>query len=149
MGGGNVSWAEDVTQDVFVRLLESAASLDLSTPLEGWLLTVTYRLCVDRLKREHSVWGRVRAALMRSLETVAPPVAEARAADEGSVWRQLEASLGNLPPLERAAIVMKYMDERPQTEIAASLGLSKGYVSKLLTRGTSRLRELGWRSDDV
>ena len=39
---------------------------------------------------------------------------------------------------------MKLLDEQPQREIAATLGLSEGYVSKLVRRGLDRLRAKGW-----
>ena len=58
-GGGSVAWAEDLTQDVFARLLKHLPSLSETDDVEGWLVTVTGRLCLKRLQRESTIFGRV------------------------------------------------------------------------------------------
>ena len=56
-------------------------------------------------------------------------------------------ALRELPPNERVVICMKLLDQLPQREIAATLGLSEGYVSKLVRRGLDALRSKGWEVD--
>lgn len=147
MGGGNRAWAADVTQDVFIRLMEDVAKLDTSKPLIGWLLTVACRLCIDRLRRERSWTSIVQHWLSTTPELVEP--SEQTPRDDEALLRQLNASFDTLPPKERAAMVLKYCEGLRQTEIARTLGCSEGYVSKLLARAVTRLRELGWETDDV
>jgi RNA polymerase sigma factor (sigma-70 family) len=147
MGCGDEAWAEDVTHDVFIKLVTKAPSLDNSESLIGWLLTVASRMCIDRLRRERGVWHRVRDALAA---TAAPEVDVLQTPlGEDGLAAELDRSLATLPPRERAVLLMKYVDGQRQTVIAATLGCSEGQVSKLLARGIARLRKLGWEEEHV
>jgi RNA polymerase sigma-70 factor (ECF subfamily) len=53
-----------------------------------------------------------------------------------------------LPARERVVLWMALVDERSQREIAGALGLSEGYVSKLLDRAKARVRREGWEVED-
>ena len=84
--------------------------------------------------------------------TVAGQSAEAPALDrllEGKQTQQkaMEA-LERLPPKERVVLSMRLVDDKSQREIAAVLGLSEGYVSKLLTRAKEQVKREGWEVDD-
>ena len=145
-GGGSLAWAEDVTHDVFMRLLTNLPSLGEQEEVEGWLVTVTTRLCLKRLERERSVFGRV---LLKLSGATAEPVA---APDElfelKDSARAVLAALNGLPPRERTVMTMLLTEGRSQQEICASLGFSKGYVSKLVSRGREQLIAAGWEVDD-
>src|ERR1044072_1155828 len=60
-GAGDVAFAEEVTQDVFVKLLEPLPSLRDPHDLGGWLNRVTANLAISRLRRERSLLGKLRA----------------------------------------------------------------------------------------
>jgi RNA polymerase sigma factor (sigma-70 family) len=143
LGGGDRSFAEDVTQDVFLRLHEKQDTIERSGAMESWLLTVADRLCLDRLRRERTLWGRVRAAL-----TAAPPPPVRPPGGEGLLMARLGQSLEALPERERAVMLMKYVEGESQRAIAARLSCTEGYVSKLLSRAVDRLREMGWEAND-
>jgi RNA polymerase sigma-70 factor (ECF subfamily) len=147
LGGGNRAWAEDATQDVFVRLLERLDQLAAQDDLGAWIYRVTVNTCMTRLKREGSIWGRVSRAL----------AAGSREAQSGTPERQVQVSrdlqgvleeLERLPAKERVVFCMRCLDEKPQNEIASTLGLSPGYVSKLLARARGRLERRGWEVHD-
>lgn len=145
LSGGDRPWAEDVTQEVFLRLHEKGASIERPEAIGSWLLTVADRLCRDRLRRERTIWGRIRQALAAAPPPlVAPPDAEGPEA----LTARLRRSLEDLPERERAAVVMKYVEGEKQKDIAARLSCTEGYVSKLLTRAVARLRAMGWESSD-
>jgi RNA polymerase sigma factor (sigma-70 family) len=65
--------------------------------------------------------------------------------EEESLVRQ---TLERLPARERVVMCMKLLDGMNQQEIADTLGFSKGYVSKLVTKAVARLRTLGWEVDE-
>ncbi len=60
------------------------------------------------------------------------------AADHDLVWR----SLGQLPPRQRQAIVLRYYEDLPEAEVAEMLGISVGTVKSQVSRGLDRLREV-------
>ncbi len=151
LGGGNRDWAEDVTHDVFVRLLEQLTTLEDPHDLGGWIRRVTMNTCMTRLRRDGSIWSRVRAALLgqaRASAALSPETPERQV----QVAQQLEGAweqLSRLPGKERVVFCMRHLDGMKQREIAAALDLSEGYVSKLLARGRSRMQARGWEVSDA
>lgn len=145
-GGGRGAWAEDVTQDVFMRLFDVVDRLDTHEGLEGWFYRVTTNRCLNRLRRE-----RLRNAApvrwllgRRQSDPVDPERVSTARQGLAQAWDVLDA----LPPKEQVAFCMFYLDGRRQTEIAGILGHSKGYVCKLIKRAESRVREAGWEVSD-
>jgi len=146
-GAGDVAFAEEVTQDVFLKLLEHLPNLRDTHDLGGWLHRVAANLAISRLRRERSLLGKLQA-----LWSVAD-----RGDDDsalGVVERKQRAdqvldTLRVLPARERVVICMKLLDGASQREIARALDLSEGYVSKLIQRGLQRIADAGWEVDDV
>lgn len=143
LGGGNVAWAEDATQDVFIKLLEQMPGLTDTDDLGGWIYRVTVNTCMTRLKRDGSVWRRVSQALAQSQPEVVSDTPERQVQVRDELTAAL-AQLKDLPAKERIVFCMRYLDEMPQQQIASTLSLSKGYVSKLLKRVRKRLERQGW-----
>lgn len=146
-GGGSHAWAEDVTQEVFVRLFDVIDSLqDDGSPaaLEPWFYRVTTNRCLNRLRAERlRNSAPVRWLLGRRAEDGRGRDPErVTAARQGLA--QANAVLASLPPKERVAFSMHVLDGKKQIEIAEQLGHSKGYVSKLIARAEERIRAAGW-----
>lgn len=141
-GSGNAAWAEDLTHDVFVKLAENIDRLGELDDLGGWLYRVASNLAISRLRRENSFLGRISAALSGEGERTSPGADVALAEHESAA--QAVQAMTRLPARERVVLSMKILDDRSQSDIASSLGLSEGYVSKLVARGLKRLREQGW-----
>jgi len=142
-GTGRVAWAEDVTHDVFLQLHGHLARLE-TDDLGGWLYRVTANTALARLRSEASWFGRL-SRVFSTDEADRPDDALERRDDAAAALRLLET----LPPKERMAVSMHVLDGLTQREIARTLGLSEGYVSKLLARGWQKIRAAGWEVDDV
>lgn len=140
-GGGRVGWAEDVTHDVFTKLVGQSFSLVEVEDLDGWFYRVTTRRCLNRLRHERFAQSAPVSWLLR-LSAGTVPTPETRALVSAEL-RQVAEALEHLPPKERVAVQMRFIDEKDVQEIADVLGHSKGYVSKLLTRAVESLRQLG------
>lgn len=144
-GRGDAAWAEDVTQEVFIRLFDVVDRLSERDGLEGWFYRVTTNRCLNRLRRE-----RVRnAAPVRWLlgDRAPVPVDPERHATARQGLAQAWAVLDELPPKERVAFCMVHVDGKTLVEIGGVLGHSKGYVCKLVKRAEARVREAGWAVD--
>jgi RNA polymerase sigma-70 factor (ECF subfamily) len=145
-GGGSLAWAEDVTHDVFARLLQHLPALSSTDDVEGWLVTVTTRLCLKRLQRESTVFGRVMLRISgASAEAEAGP--DQRFELKESARAALEA-MARLEPKERMAMTLLLVEGKSQGEICEQLQLSKGYVSKLVARARQKLQAAGWEVGD-
>lgn len=144
-GRGDRSFAEDLTQDVFLELIEH---LDLGHPIDnvgGWLYRATIHRALNRLRRERFLeLAPVRWVLGNQARPPRPPEC---VASERSEVRQLFTWINALPDRERMIVCMRHFDDTPQIEIAEILGLSPGYVSKILTRVEAHLSELRRASD--
>jgi RNA polymerase sigma factor (sigma-70 family) len=145
-GGGNAAWAEDVAHDVFIKLLEHLPSLDTTADLGGWLYRVAANQALSRLRRDRSWMSRL-GRMLRDREEATDATPESLL-QQHRLAAEAVAALGELPPRERVVLTMKLYDGLPQQEIARTLGMSKGYVSKLVARGLERLRAAGWGVDD-
>jgi RNA polymerase sigma-70 factor (ECF subfamily) len=135
---GNRHDAEDLTQDVFVRVFRSLSEYTPGT-FEGWLHRITTNLFLDRVRRAQ----RIRfEALPEDAERVVSrgPSPEQAVADAG-LDGDIERALMDLAPEFRAAVVLCDLEELSYEEIAATLGIKLGTVRSRIHRGRSQLRE--------
>ena len=135
---GNPHDAEDLTQEVFVRVFRS---LDTYTPgtFEGWLHRVTTNLFLDGARRKQRIrfdaLSDERAARLRS-SSPSPDMAYADMHFEDDV----ERALATLPPDFRAAVVLCDVEGLSYEEIAEILGAKLGTVRSRIHRGRAQLR---------
>src|SRR3954453_19775175 len=135
---GNRADAEDLTQDVFVKVFRS---LDTYTPgtFEGWLPRITTTLFLDRARRR----ARIRFDLLgdRSEATVLGRIpAPEQVSFEGVFDPDVERALDALAPQFRAAVVLCDIEGLTYEEVADVLGLKLGPVRWGIDRGGARLR---------
>lgn len=134
---GNRHDAEDLTQDVFVRVFRS---LDSYTPgtFEGWLHRITVNLFLDRARRA----ARIRfEALPDDAERVVGRERSPEATvTDGLLDPDIEAALAALPPDFRAAVVLCDIEQMSYEEVAEALDVKLGTVRSRISRGRAQLR---------
>lgn len=145
-GGGDDQWAEDLAHDVFVKLWEHLPRMSDPSDAGGWLYRVAANLAVTRLRRRRW-WARWVDQRVAARPPADDRAAERRFEQREEALRALE-TLRELPGKERVVVAMKVLDGLSQREIAETLGMSEGYVSKLVKRGLDRIRSEGWEVDD-
>ncbi len=135
---GNPHDAQDLTQDVFVRVFRSLSSYTPGT-FEGWLHRITTNLFLDTVRRK----ARIRfEALPEDAERLAGSGASPEQVwHDGHLDGDIEAALASLPPDFRAAVVLCDLEQLSYEEIAATLGVKLGTVRSRIHRGRSLLRE--------
>jgi RNA polymerase sigma factor (sigma-70 family) len=134
---GNQHDAEDLTQDVFIRVFKS---LDSYTPgtFEGWLHRITTNLFLDRVRRA----ARIRfEALPEDAERLPGRDPSPEAALMADLFDpDVERALASLPPDFRAAVVLCDVEQLSYEEIAATLGVKLCTVRSRISRGRAMLR---------
>ena len=140
MSGGDRAFAEDITQDVFITLFRHARSVSTMDKPEAWFYRVTTNRCINRLRRERFLG----LAPVRWLlgERVPRPLDPETMGITEDLLRRAFGRVMKMPPKARACFFMHHVDGKSQVEIAALLGHSKGYVSKLISRCERVLIEL-------
>jgi RNA polymerase sigma factor (sigma-70 family) len=135
---GNVHDAEDLTQEVFVRVFRSLSSYTPGT-FEGWLHRITTNLFLDGVRRKK----RVR---FDPLADDAHDRVPGREPDPSRVYEDthldddVQAALDALSPDFRAAVVLCDIEGLSYEEVAATLGIKLGTVRSRIHRGRSQLR---------
>lgn len=135
---GNAYDAEDLTQEVFVRVFRSLHTYTPGT-FEGWLHRITTNLFLDQARRK----SRIRFdALPEDADNRLPsPVATPDVAYLSQMFdADVEAALAELPPDFRAAVVLCDVEGLSYEEIADVLGVKMGTVRSRIHRGRSMLR---------
>ncbi len=139
--GGRRDVADDLTQEVFIKLMDRWEELSARGELHGWLYRVTANLAISKLRREQRWTDRVRTLLASK---PAGPVGPDQELATRQAMDQVVAALDALPPKQRVVLVMRVLDGKSQREIAEVIGVSEGYASKLLKRAQAKLRKAGW-----
>ena len=124
---GSTHDAQDICQDIFLKLLQHPQTFDSPEHERAWIIRSAANLCKDHLK---SHWRRTTVAL-DAAEAVPAPQPE-----DGSLLAALEL----LPPKYRAVIYLYYYEGYSAREIGALLGEKPATVFTRLERGRQKLR---------
>jgi RNA polymerase sigma factor (sigma-70 family) len=135
---GNPHDAEDLTQEVFVRVFRSLSSYTPGT-FEGWLHRITTNLFLDWARRKQRIrFEGLADEMAHRLPGSEPTPAEAF--DDSHLDDDVQAALKALPPEYRAAVVLCDIEGFSYEEIAATLGVKLGTVRSRIHRGRAQLR---------
>jgi RNA polymerase sigma factor (sigma-70 family) len=118
--------AEDAWQESFLRALRAYGRLEHGRHLRAWVFTIATNVALDELRVDR------RTVPAADVE----PVAELKR----DAFRELEHLTGNLPPTERAAVVLRYGYDLPYAQIADALGSSEEAARAAASSGVRRLR---------
>ncbi|CAN7158085.1 RNA polymerase sigma factor SigE [Knoellia sp. LjRoot47] len=136
---GNVHDAEDLTQDVFIRVFRSLHTFRPGT-FEGWLHRITTNVFLDKMRRKQRIrfdaLSDESAARLPSRE-IGPEQSYADTHFDDDVQRALDS----LAPDFRAAVVLCDIEGLSYEEIAATLDVKLGTVRSRIHRGRAQLRE--------
>jgi RNA polymerase sigma factor (sigma-70 family) len=135
---GNPHDAEDLTQEVFVRVFRSLSSYTPGT-FEGWLHRITTNLFLDSARRKQRIRFEGLADEMAHRLPGSEPT-PAQAFDDSHLDDDVQAALKALPPEYRAAVVLCDIEGFSYEEIAATLGVKLGTVRSRIHRGRAQLR---------
>jgi RNA polymerase sigma factor (sigma-70 family) len=116
--------AEDAFQETFLRALRAYGRLEHGRHLRAWVFTIATRVALDERRRSRPV-----------SEPVEIPVGDSRPA-----YAELEHLAGELPPTERAAVVLRYGYDLSYDDIGAALGSSSEAARQAASSGVRRLR---------
>jgi RNA polymerase sigma factor (sigma-70 family) len=136
---GNKHDAEDLTQEVFVRVFRSLSTYTPGT-FEGWLHRITTNLFLDQVRRKK----RIRFDALAEDADARMPGREpdpSQAYDDTHLDDDVQAALDALSPDFRAAVVLCDIEGLTYEEIAATLGIKLGTVRSRIHRGRAQLRE--------
>jgi RNA polymerase sigma-70 factor (ECF subfamily) len=129
--------AEDVAQEAFAKAYRSFKQLRDRERFRAWLVRMTWRLAIDRLRSDRRRSARELVPVQTSNpQTPVQAVLEHERAEK--LWRAID----ELPEKLRIVVVLSGIEEHDIREVAALLGLPEGTVKSRLFLARQRLREL-------
>lgn len=140
---GNHHDAEDIAQEVFIKVYRSLDRFRQDSLLTSWMYRIVMNACIDHRRRHASAGAapfgeEAELKMLNTPEESPDPEDRAYAGELGEV---LEAEIGRLPPGQRIVFVMRHHQGLKLCEIAESLGLAEGTVKRQLHAAVHRLRQ--------
>lgn len=135
---GNRHDAEDLTQEVFVRVFRSLSTYTPGT-FEGWLHRITTNLFLDQARRKQRIRFDALSDERAERLTSSAPTPDLAYVDR-TFDDDIESALATLPPDFRAAVVLCDVEGLTYEEIAEILGTKLGTVRSRIHRGRAMLR---------
>jgi RNA polymerase sigma factor (sigma-70 family) len=118
--------ADDLFQETFLRALRAYGRLEHGEHLRAWVFTIAANAIVDAARRERP-----------TAELAIEPAGE----DERPAVEELAPLTGDLPPKERAAVVLRYGYDLDYDAIGAALGSNEQAARQATSAGVRRLRK--------
>ncbi|MBZ5555845.1 MAG: RNA polymerase sigma factor [Acidobacteriia bacterium] len=132
--------AEDLTQDIFLKIFKSLSTFDRRANFQTWLISISRNLCIDHyrsVRKERETIDRdVDANELTPASKEPGPVAALEQRDRVALLRQ---ALSALPETLRTAVLMRDIQELSYQEIATALRLPEGTVKSRINRGRTEL----------
>jgi RNA polymerase sigma-70 factor, ECF subfamily len=124
----NAHRAEEVTQDIFLKMWQALPAYDGRASPSTWLYTIARNTCLSALRSD---------GLRKTLpfDSIAEPAApEAKRGNDALIKIELERCLERLPEVQREVIALFYLQEKSIEEVARMLDLPEGTVKSHLHR---------------
>ncbi len=133
---GNTADAEDALQDGYVRAFNALLNqrFDGRSDVRTWLYRIVTNACLDALRQR-------RSRPTASSETPDASFDGRVSADAKVALRELDEWLGDLPPQQRAVLVLKSVEGFTSAEVAIIMDCSEGAVEQRLVRARGALRK--------
>ncbi len=134
--------AEDVVQEIFVRVYGSLRSSNRELALRAWLYRIAHNRCIDEIRRPQPIATDV----IEELTATAAPDPIARI-EQRDALRRLIADVRRLPEQQRSALLMRELGGMPYADVAEALTVSVPAVKSLLVRARVGLAQAGEARD--
>ena len=143
---GDPSEAEEVTQDVFLKVIARAGQYDGRASVASWLFAIAANACRDRLRRSAR---RPSVSLDAIAETPQPEVPVDLRLVERQRRKAVRRALSRLSDEQREVLVLARYHGLPYAEIARALSISEGAVKTRIFRAMETLKTVFSEGDST
>lgn len=153
---GNHETAEDISQDVFIKVFRSLKKFRGDSKFSSWIHRITVNTFLSQYRKKSSALLREaddineQAVTGQVVEQRTNEMNPERSAESHIIAMHIEKALDRLSPRERTVFVLRHYEHRKQREIADILNVTVGTVKSTLFRALQRLRsELSFYREEL
>ncbi|RZJ28055.1 MAG: RNA polymerase sigma factor [Flavobacterium sp.] len=137
--------AEEVTQDVFVKIHQKMHAFDSRSQLSTWIYRITVNCCIDFVKSKNrkkrfgfllSLFHAETGDILHEAESFEHPGVDL---EQREAIERIFKHIDTLPPNQKTALLLSKIEQKPQKEIAEILSISEKAVESLLHRAKDNL----------
>ncbi len=143
---GNHADAEDISQEVFLKVYRSFKTFNREARLGSWLYRITYNASIDHLRRKAITPEPVEEKFLELSSRDDPQFSHsgdqdpARATEKALLRLQIERALQKVSDQERAVFVLRHYEDLKLGDIAETLDISIGSVKSYLFRAIKKIQ---------
>ena len=141
---GDFHIAEEITQDVFLKVYKKLSTLKPSDHFTGWLYVIATRHCIAWFRKKRLPTTSLDAIPVSELEEFCYTQYETKLGEQTSLERQrdiIKRLLQKLPESERTVVTLHYLAEMSCEKISEFLGVSPNTIKSRLHRARARLKK--------
>lgn len=136
--------AADLTQDTFIEILQTIGKLNEPAAFVTWSRQIAYHKCTAHFRKRHDLLADEDEDGYSVFDTVQEDRAEFiphEALDQEDLKQTIHGMINQLPEEQRSALLMRYYNEMPVSEIARVQGVSEGTVKSRLNYGRKAIKK--------
>ena len=141
---GDFHYAEEITQDTFLRAYKKLPTLRNPRQFAGWIYVIANRLCISWIRKQKPAMQSLKAMSVKEIEKLSYEKYLSEQRETQAHERQydiVKKLLAKLPESERTVVTLYYLAEMTTKEISKFLGVSINTITSRLQRGRKRLQE--------
>ncbi len=127
--------AEDVLQEVFLRIYRQSGSLRDPRKLESWMIQIARNRIIDHYRSRRAWTG-----LSETLSSADNPIEQAEAQPQAGLLPHVRAAVQALPAPYREALVLADLQGIPQAELAERMGISLSGAKSRVQRARAKVK---------
>ena len=137
---GNHHDADDIAQEVFIKVYRSLGGFRQDAQFTSWLYRIAMNACIDHGRRRSPVSFPLKSEDERTWEVAADDPGPEERVFAGEVRAAVTAAVDGLPPQQRLIFAMRHFEGMKLIDIAEALGVAEGTVKRQLHSAVHRLR---------
>lgn len=143
----NQSDAEDISQEVFLKVFRSLKTFRKGSTLGSWLYRITYNVCIDHLRKKAITPESMKEAELEevvrknSILPRAQNLDPRHSAEKALLQRRIEQALQKVSTQEKAVFLLRHYNNLVIKDIAETLNLSIGSVKSYLSRAVKKIQK--------
>ena len=131
--------ANDATQEIFLKLFLSLSKFNHKSRFSTWLYSITYNYCIDYIRKQKRHGAIFSDEMERAPDEAVPEVSDAEM--EAIKTKVLNKVLDDIPPGDKAILLMKYREGMSIKEIATGLDKTESAVKMKIKRAKAKAQE--------